>query len=543
MTLGRIAFCFLLSWGFAQAQSGDTLEIRGVITEPGPGVELGVAGAQVTLYEFEADPAHASERKAVTTNFTDASGAFQFHPAHFGRFYVEIKKDGYLAKSFSGPTVAPADTTGEIVILDGNHRSQEFHFSLMRLGELRGRVVDEQGKPLAGVRLQVHAVSSDWPSFAGAVTDKDGNFAAEKLTPGDYLVRIVPQHAGTIGIIREFSGDDPNVVDQDLEASEWPGGFDERSAWPVTVSSGSAMSAGLITAHTVPYYRARVSVRSGDCAPGEQWEFFEVPKGSASGFAVPMKVPCGKDFLVRNLKPGSYWFSLSNGQKAEKYQWARTSVEVTRKNLEVALTMSPGMELRGQVVAAEGVELPGSRPTIRLAPLIGTNFGIAAALDPASKFLVKNLEGVPLRVSAAGLSGKYYVAEVRQDGHAVGDGVITPASGSLLEIVIDDKAATLTGSVANAEQPRRRATVIAAKWPPAPQPDGTFSMMTTESAGDPQGRFRIGGLAPGEYRVVAVPPGGARPGTDVLMGLLSAGQTVTLDRGGVQDVSLTLTKP
>jgi hypothetical protein len=542
MTLSRVALCFLISFGFGRAQSSDALEIRGVITEPGPGVDLGVAAAQVTLFEFGADPAHATERTTVATSLTDGSGAFQFHPAHFGTYYVEVKKDGYLAKSFSGPTVAPADSTGDIVNLDRNHRSQEFHFSLMRLGELRGRVVDDEGKPLVGVRLQAHAVSSDWPSFAAAVTDKDGNFVAEKLTPGNYLVRMFPQHAGPIAILQEFSNDDLNGVDEDLEASEWPGGFDERSANPVTVSSGASMSVGLITPRTVTYYRARVSVRAEDCTAGEQWDFFEIPASETSGFALPMKAPCGKDFLVRNLKPGSYWFFLSNGPKGEKYQWAHASVEVTRKNLEIALTMSPGVELSGKVVAAEGAELPGNRPTIRLEPLIRINFGTAAALDPTGKFVVKNLESVPHQVAAGGLSGKYYVEEIRQDGRAVADGIITPTPGSRLEIVIDDKAATLTGSVASADQPRSRISVIAAKWPPVRHQDGTF--LTHEAAGDQQGRFQISGLAPGEYRVVALAPSaGARLSMDLLMRLLDGGQTVTLDRSGSQDVSLKLTNP
>jgi hypothetical protein len=455
-----------------------------------------------------------------------------------------VKKDGYRAKSFGGPTVAPADSTGDIVSLDRNHRSQEFHFSLMRLGELRGRVVDEEGKPLVGVRLQAHAVSSDWPSFAGAVTDKDGNFAAENLTPGKYLVRIFPQHAGAIEILPQFSEEDLNVVDQDLEASEWPGGFDERSASPVTVSSGAALSVGLITARTVSYYRARVSVFSGDCASGQTLDFVVIPASGLSGFALPMKAPCGKDFLVRNLKPGSHWFALSNGQKGEKYEWALAPIEVTRKNLAIALTMSPGVEIRGQVLAADGAELPPREPVIGVRPVIGTNFGVPAAPDSAGKFSVKNLEGGLHRVSVQGLSGKYYVKELRYDGRALVDGSITPTPGSLLEIVIDDKAATLTGTVAGLDKPGSGAVILAAKWPPVQDREGTFLIVSDDASADQYGRFQIAGLTPGEYRVVALSPsGGARPNMNVLVRLFSSGQTVTLDQRGVQDVSLKLTEP
>src|SRR5579872_2547685 len=98
MMLGRLGISLVLSIRFLGAQSSDALEIRGFVIEPGLGLDLGVAGAQVTLFEFGADPPHASERAVVTTASTDANGAFRFHPAHFGTYYVEVKKEGYFAK-------------------------------------------------------------------------------------------------------------------------------------------------------------------------------------------------------------------------------------------------------------------------------------------------------------------------------------------------------------------------------------------------------------------------------------------------------------
>jgi hypothetical protein len=46
MALSRLALCSVLSMGFVRAHNSDVLDIRGVITEPGPGVDLGVAGAR-----------------------------------------------------------------------------------------------------------------------------------------------------------------------------------------------------------------------------------------------------------------------------------------------------------------------------------------------------------------------------------------------------------------------------------------------------------------------------------------------------------------
>ena len=54
----------------------------------------------------------------------------------------------------------------------------------MRLGELRGRVIDEDGKPLANLRVGIRPATS-----TPVITDQDGYFTATKLRPGDYLVR------------------------------------------------------------------------------------------------------------------------------------------------------------------------------------------------------------------------------------------------------------------------------------------------------------------------------------------------------------------
>lgn len=542
MKLRRLTLGLAICMGCVRAQSGDALEIRGFVIETG--LVFGVAGAQVTLFEFGADPPHATERTAIAAVSTDSNGAFQFHPAHFGTYYVEVKKEGYFAKSFSGPTVAPAGSTGDILTLDRDHRSREFRFSLMRMGEIRGRVIDEEGKPLAGARVVVHAVSADWLVSVRVVSGKDGDFVAEKLTPGEYLVRILPQHAGLPEIVPQFSDSDVEVVDRDLEASEWPGGSEERNAIPLSVRSGATLSVGTIIARIVPYYRVRVSTLSGDCAPGENWDFAALPASTPTGFALPMKVPCGKDFLIRNLRPGSYQFSLSNGQKAGKYEWALASVDVTKANFKIDLTMSPGMDMRGQMLAAEGSALPPpGKIAILLRPGPAVALGGSAKPNPAGSFLLQGLDGTRRRVHVEGLGSQYYVKEIRYGGVVARDGFITPAPGAILEIVVDDKPATLTGTVTGVDKPGGRAVVMAVEWPVVRDQDGTFPFLSSEATGEQQGRFRIG-LAPGEYRVLALPPGGiARFNMDTFIRLQDSAETVKLDRGGLQDVSLKLAEP
>src|SRR6185295_20406247 len=135
------ALCLALGAGLAFAQSTPQLEIRGTVVEAG----LGVAGAIVTLYEFGHTPAEATTRKEFATVFTDGRGSFQFHPERTGQYYLEAKKFEYVNANLNLHASGMRDFAGESVELTADHPSREFRLALTRLGELRGRVIDENG--------------------------------------------------------------------------------------------------------------------------------------------------------------------------------------------------------------------------------------------------------------------------------------------------------------------------------------------------------------------------------------------------------------
>src|SRR6185503_12408914 len=127
------------------------------------------------------------------TTTTDARGAFRFQPARQGEYYLEVKREGYVNAAFEQHGSGSREAAGDSVRLDRDHPSREFRFSLTRLGELRGRVIDESGEPMKGLRVVAHPQDSS-PSvgWEEATTDTDGFFVAAKLRPGDYLIRIQP---------------------------------------------------------------------------------------------------------------------------------------------------------------------------------------------------------------------------------------------------------------------------------------------------------------------------------------------------------------
>jgi hypothetical protein len=150
-------------------------------------------------------------------------------------------------------------------------------------------------------------------------------------------------------------------------------------------------------------------------------------------------------------------------------------------------------------------------------------------------------------VSLRGLGGGYYVKEIRSDGVPMQNGVVAAGPGSRIEIVIDDQPATLSGVVRDGDTGEVQPKIYLSRWPPpaAPSPARAITMPPS-ATGDSDGKFQIAGLAPGDYKVVALPPGPAPDGApdwSISPRVWERAQTVTLERGKVSEVTVKLTDP
>jgi hypothetical protein len=238
-------------------------------------------------------------------------------------------------------------------------------------------------------------------------------------------------------------------------------------------------------------------------------------------------VACTAEFLVRNLKPGSYSFQLWNDAK-----WGVAPAEVRRGNVEVDLTMNAAVSLSGRLVAAQDATLPALKPLH-----IEVTGARRAAPDEEGKFQVTGLEWQAHSVLVDGLPREDYVKETRYNGAPVpgGNFSLSAGAGQTLELVIDDKAASVEGVALEADQPSHGARIILAKWPI----EGSGPMSVWSKLADGGGRFEFSGLAPGEYRVAAVPQGWFGNQTQVL----EYGEKVTLEPRSSQSLRLKVTKP
>ena len=541
MNSRRIPLLFLLAAFPLWPQNSSGIEIHGVVTEIG--LNAGLAGAEVNLYEF-AGPQR--EKTLFAAAATGTHGEFDFHPPRFGNYWVEVKKQAYFASiSIDGPQSPglPAAETGTLVAVNAAHPSQEVRLALMRPGELTGTVLDESDKPLPHIVVQVSMNGVPALSQATARTGEDGVFRAKMLMPGDYIVKIssfLPR------AMLKFSEEDTHGVDEDLEPVYWPGAVDQASAAAVRVAPGASASLGAIHLRKTPSYRVRVSMQG--CQPGGTSTLMLRGAGDRLMLPVYQDAPAGQpppvlrgmcqDVLVRGLKPGSYTFVLSG---VEGYGSA--PVEITKENRDVGLSFSSGFDVSGRFVALDDAALPQlGKVGLQLVSEDATaGAQLSSPPDANGAFTLRRVHSMGYRVNIAGLDEQHYVKELRVDGRPVPDGIARLSEGSRLEIVLDDHPGSIAGSVSDGDKPFSQPLIFAVKWPSleaaAPSP----------IIGDNSGQFRIAGLAPGEYRVLAVPstplPDGQQIGLALLAKLWSGAEAVTLERGGSKTIALPLSDP
>ena len=147
------------------AQNTGTVEGHVINSATGlaiPGVEVRIQSGQSASYETA----------------TDESGAFRITGVNFGRYGSAVTKKGYvrvLERLFEFLPVLGTDPV-------------RCDIQMAPWTTLRGHVLDPDGKPAGRVRVQLGPAR-----FAEEVTDENGSFAFENLSPRAYTLRAIPE--------------------------------------------------------------------------------------------------------------------------------------------------------------------------------------------------------------------------------------------------------------------------------------------------------------------------------------------------------------
>jgi len=496
--------------GSATATPTGTARIRGRIVAADTGAPLRRAQVRIS----------STEARVNRSATTDAEGRYEFSELPEGRYNIFVTRSGYVSLSFGQQR--PFEQ-GRPLVLASAQEADKIDFALPRGGVIAGRVTDELGEPIAGVRVQAMRYQylpngrRQLTPVGGApfslMTNDLGEFRIYSLMPGTYVVSAAPiDTVMPMGMPTPASpGSQP---DEGHGITYFPGTINVDEAQSITVGLAEVANASFAL---VPQRMTRISgtVRSSQGKPFATNLMIRTQSGGAMSMrSVATSGPDGR-FSAANIPPGEHFIDVMPRPGDEE----SASVPITAGGqdiVDLVITTSPGMTLAGHV-AFEGAPTPdqqlrvfASSPDPGSPGPMRTFDNNQGVIDEKGRFQIRGLYGRAMFTVAPASMGavppRWSIKSVMFNGENITDvplDVSTVGEGSTLEIVLTDKQTVLSGTVRDGRgQSVTDYTVTV--FPEQTREGAVSARYTRVVRPDQQGRFEIRGLPPGNYLAAAV---------------------------------------
>src|SRR3989441_2013983 len=528
--------------------------IEGIVVRIGTGEPIAEAQvlAQATTLRRPAANAGAPRFPFLPqTVTTDAQGRFLIKDLGPGPYRLFFSANGYVRQEL-GQRGLPGSSgglgSGTPVDVAAGQTVRGIRVALTPAGNVSGRIGDLDGRPIAGVPVQILKPVYNFrgertmQSAGAASTDDRGEYRVYWVTPGHYYVlagsAISPRRGGLIGTAS------PNEVPgYSVLPTYYPNAPELSAATPVDIQSGGQLNAidfflerlearrirgrvvdaatgrwpaaaniRLATHSAIGGTNSRTSAQSYNAADGT-FELTDVPpglhevivevvsRGTPAPPAVPPIVPAGAGrtgVIFTDVRPRDL---VTAG--------AQVAVHVDRSEVEnLVITTGSAISVSGHLTV-EGISTTSGADPLRV-QLTPSSTGAfissvqgppAVALAPDGMFTFENVLPGEYRVQVAGLQSDFYIKEVRFGGQdALNQPLhLSPSAQGILDVVVSTHVSRIRGTITDeTSQPVPNVQAVLVPDQYRDRPD-LFRNVTTDS----DGRFLMEGVAPGNYKVFA----------------------------------------
>jgi hypothetical protein len=468
-------------------------------------------------------PGNMARPRSVTT---DSQGTFEFAGLPAGMYRLHANggqySAGYLAINYgakrpSGPGISDSGTMIELA--DGQ-RFDKAVIALPRGGVITGRVADDNGDAMA--RVQVYTLFFAPGSTrgarmgSGAQTDDLGHFRLYGLMPGDYAV--VAEARGPTFVPPNAP---PETEDDKIGfmTTFYPGTADEGGAQRVRVRAGAETPGLEIRMATGRLFRVSGMVTDSQGRPAVRTNGQLVRRTGNSTSSFGFSSDEQGRFAMRNIPPGTYRLVARGrppGPNNETPQNDPGEIGILplmiNSDVEgVVVMLSPGASITGQIVFEQGPpQLPPGQQSFQMRVNgtpgdpegnIGVNSPQPALVTPDLTFTMRGLHGeMLLRTSGPGM----FLKSVTVGGRDITDQPYEFKTGEQVTLVMTTRVSTLEGTVTDAAgKPAVDSAVVVFS-----DDKSTWRFNATRTRRgfvDAFGKYRVTGLLPGRYYIVAAP--------------------------------------
>jgi hypothetical protein len=589
-TILRIAFGILAAGFtvFAGPQIPGIGSIEGVLVKVGTGEPIG--GVNVEMRRVEGTAAsplgplvfasgYTSPGFVTTPNTINPGDIFHVQTNRAGQFaFTNLKPGKYrLLAAHPGGLFYPVEYgqrsprgAGYDFALEGA-QSMRIRIEMAPMASVTGRVLGADGNPASHVHVMAAEIAYQngarvLNQVQGVQTDDRGNYRLFWLPPGRYVIGAFPDGlrrryasvayappAAAESLNQTFSqalllyttNGSGEAVPETYETVYAPGETNPDLARVVDLRLGTSVTGIDISLASGRRRAVKISGVVIDSQTGQ-------PAANANVRAYPLRggpvivaptvtTDANGAFELAGLMQGSNYTVVASAGPNNSRRSAVQPIEVGGANIDgLRLVTTSGMTLSGRITI-DGQETNDYRVGLGrdIAPF--PSIAPANVANPGS-FSISGVHPGDYRVNVTpvspGAGQTAYIKSIRLGGADAATGEIRLDGNSLLdlEVALGRNAATVEGQVLEGQSPT--ANVIVVMIPADSRRADLFRTATTNT----MGRFRIQGIAPGNYLAFAYPwlPAGSWQHPDFLNALRSRGKAVTLAEGSSASVSLAL---
>lgn len=473
--------------------SGDAT-LAGRLTETSTGLPL--AGAPVVVRSFH-------DSTAVFTTKTDSDGRYEAAGLPAGVWIVRAEagehRASHVPKGYSRSGLVEGASG---IKIDAGERRTDIDIALPAAGTISGRVVDEAGEPVAGIRLQLfRAPGGRAVYFGDASSDDRGEFRLFGIEPGSYFVCAEP--AMVVRLRSTGAGVRRRVPADACHLSATGGEFGQA----ITVVPGDTGGVEIRT----PFLRTRQiggTVRSADGSPARGARISARLSSSRGRSGIEVPADGEGRFSFVELPPARYTLSArwTDPAPVGEGEWALLDVDLSSDDATgILVQLAAPVTVRGRITY-DGQEPPGTpSPVVAVesaAPGIFPAHTSKPNLTEDLRFEISERMG-PQVITVERLPAGWVVERITYRGANIAGLPATFVPGTdEVQIVLGNRPAVVRGRVLDARgDPVGSAVVLVVPADRIHLPGRHAWPMTLSDA---DGTFTAPAVPAGEYLVLAL---------------------------------------